>query len=111
MKPPMLQTCTKVSAVRNEYGDVLSDGSAGVVHTVRWRQIIADNRGQNQSELTSNAMVWAEPDAGFAIDDVLLFQGAYYRIKEVIEARDLDTNQIYFLKCLVERTRETSGVS
>ena len=111
MKPPMLQTCTKVSAVRNEYGDILSDGTAGVAHSVRWRQQINQNRGTNMSEITSDAMVWAEPDAGFAIDDILLYDGAYYRIKQVDEARDLDTTEIHFLKCLVERTKDTSGVS
>lgn len=111
MKPEMNQTVVKVSATRNEYGDIVSNGSAGVTHTVKWRQMSMFNRGQNSSELTSNSMVWSEPDSGFKIDDILLYDGAYYRIKEVIEARDLDTNDIHFLKSVVERTKDTSGVS
>lgn len=111
MKPEMVQTCSKVKVTLNEYGDILSDGSAPVTHTVKWRQMSRFNRGANSGENTSNSMVWSEPDSGFAVDDVLLFQGAYYRIIEVIEARDLDTNLIHFLKSVVERMKDTSGVS
>lgn len=111
MKPEMTQTCYKVVVTQNEYGDILSNGSAPVAHVVKWRQISRFNRGQNSGENTSVSMVWSEPDAGFKVDDVLLYDGAYYRIIEVIEARDLDTNNIYFLKSTVERMKDTSGVS
>jgi hypothetical protein len=111
MKPEMLQTVTLITSRRNEYGDILTDGSAGVTLTVRFRQETTQQHSANREEYGSGAMMWANPDAPLVIGSVVKYGTDYYRVKDIIEARDLDSTDIHFLKCTVDRIKDTANVS
>lgn len=96
MKPPMLHTISKVTTVRNTYGDYLVTGRIEL--SCHFRDINEQVTGGVNETVQSDAMCWLEPDAPVDRGDLLEFGDTCYRVERVTKARRLRETPIQFLK-------------
>jgi hypothetical protein len=111
MKPPMLQSARIIGqAGRNEFGDLVQSGSDTVI-ACRYRAAATYSRGANREDDSSDGTLWANPDAPLAVNAVVVVEDEYFRVTQVIKARDFDSTTVHFLKCQLERFKESENVS
>ena len=99
----MVQQVTWLATKRSAYGDIVPDPTAANRKLFcRFRVIGETIRVNNREELRSdNAMVWFEPSTDIAVNDIILYEGRYWEIMRINEARAMDGTTIQFLKCYV----------
>ena len=96
MKPPMLHTAYKVTTTRNVYGDYSASTESPLKCHVR---VITEQVSSTSNEsVQSDAMFWFEADSGIEKEDLIKFEGEYYRVERIVEARRLRNPTILFLK-------------
>lgn len=105
----MVETCSKVQTTYNGYGDLVY----GVVEAnlpCLFRPIEAIQiANSNREEVTIDGMFWLRPTDGWDRGDIILYNGEYFRIDKLIEARRrLVDNSLQFLKAEVYRSRQVS---
>lgn len=91
----MLLTAYKVTSSRNKYGDFTA--SADVSLACHFREITAQVDG-NAEKTQSDAMGWFEADSGVVKNDIIKFQGTYYKAERVTKARKLRDPTVQFIK-------------
>lgn len=100
MKPPMLHTAYKVSSSRDAYGNFVADGETTLI--CHWRDITEVITDMNET-VRSDAMAWFEPDSGVDKNDIIKFEGSYYRVDLVVKARRLRQAPVQFIKVQLSR--------
>lgn len=96
MKPPMHHTAYKVNYSLNAYGDKIIDDEITLKCHVR---IITElNVNSNNEQYQSDAMFWFEPDSGVVKGDIIKFDGTYYQVERLTEARRLRSTTVQFIK-------------
>jgi hypothetical protein len=97
----MEQTAYIIETSYNDDGDQVMSTSEQIVCRFRW---ITDlERPANREEIRSDAMLWVKSDEDIEEGTIIKFGSDYFRVKRVTEARRLRGNQIYFLKCLLDK--------
>lgn len=94
----LVQTCRKITPVRNNFGDYLYDGTYEEL-SCRFRHIMGVERGNNQELTDTDAMAWFANGSGVGKGDILYFDGQYFQVQRVNFARKLGSNNIEFIKC------------
>ena len=94
----LVQTCYKVSLVRNEYGDRLKTGT-DMALSCRFREKTTIRRESQGEIYDADAMLWLEPNTDIVQGDIILFDGVYYQIERINKARKLGSLITEFLKC------------
>ncbi len=97
------QIAVKVPTKRSMYGDIVVDYTGRQVRLgCRFRVIQTAIHVNNREERRSDeAMVWFAPTADINQNDIILYEGQYWEIVKINEARRLGGTQIQFLKCWV----------
>lgn len=97
----MEQTAYVIETTFNDDGDQVMSSSEEIVCRFRW---ITDlERPTNREEIRSDALLWTKPDENIAEGTIIKFGDDYFRVKRVTEARRLRGNQVFFLKCLLDK--------
>lgn len=97
----LAQSCDIVTITRNKYGDEVFASAATIA--CRFREITQFDRLGNRQELNSDAMLWVEPSADVEHGTIIRFDGEYYQVEEIVKARRLAGNAVYFKKCLLQK--------
>jgi hypothetical protein len=103
MMPPMNNTATLVSYTRNGYGDFVKSTTSSIpCHFRELREFVRDSN----NDIESDAMAWFEPTSGVQEKDILLIEGVYYQVEEIIIARRLQSKAAQFIKALLVVNKE-----
>lgn len=94
----LVQTCRKITPVRNVYGDYLYDGDYETINC-RFRHIMGVQRGNNREVVDTDAMVWFAPDEDINKGDIIFYDSQYFQVERVNFARKLGSDVIEFIKC------------
>lgn len=98
-----VQTCRKITPVRNAFGDYLYNGDYETINC-RFRYSMGVQRGTNQEVVDTDAMVWFEPNEDISKGDILYYDGQYFQIEKIMYARRLGSEVVEFKKCNLKIT-------
>lgn len=103
----LVDSITRVSSSRNRFGDIVYGASE--VFRCRFREINDLTRSvDGREQLQCDALVHFDSKAGISIGDILVYNGAYYRIDSIVKARRGGSTNIEFIKCGLLRHRQVS---
>lgn len=97
----MAQEAEIVKTSRNKYGDFIVTSSETI--TCRFRVITELDLIGNREEMRSDALMWVRPDEDIAENTIVYYDGEYYKVQRVVEARRLRGGTVEFKKCLMEK--------
>lgn len=97
----MEQTCSIIKATQNKYGDQVLDSTEEIKCRFRW--ITELQHVSNREELQSDALLWTAGDENIDEGTIIKFDGEYFRVMRVTEARRLRGDTVYFKKCLMNK--------
>lgn len=101
LEPYFVQQVTKMALKRSSYGDLISDpnGEDEVMYC-RIRPFVESARfdAVNEEERMPVMIAWFSPTANVNPNDIFLWEGGYYEVVRVREARRLGGSKIQFLK-------------
>lgn len=98
-----VQTCRKITPVRNSFGDYLYNGDYETINC-RFRHIMSVQRGANQEITDTDAMLWVSPSTEIVHGDIIFYDGQYFQVQRVTNARRLGSEVIEFKKCELKIT-------
>lgn len=93
----MLHTITKLTTVRDFYGDYQTASTEDL--KCHFRDIADLSTTTNNEQVQADATCWLESDASVAVGTLLAFGGTTYRIERITRARRLRSSEVQFLKC------------
>lgn len=93
----LVDTCYKVTTVRNEYGDYLQTATTAL--NCRFRYINSIRRGSHEESNDSDAMIWFAPEESIEHGSIILFDSVYYQVERIYKAKRLGEADVQFLKC------------
>lgn len=96
----LVQSCKKVNVVRNKYGGYVE--GIGTILNCRFREITTMRRNARGEIYDSDGMFWFAPSTNLVKGDILLFEGIFYQIERIWNARRLGESIAQFLKCDVK---------
>jgi hypothetical protein len=100
------QTCSLIETTYNDDGDLIYSNSEEIACRFRW---ITDlDVLNNRESIRSDAMLWVKAGENIVEGSVIKFNDEYFRVRQLIEARRLRGEQIYFKKCLLDK--QASGI-
>lgn len=102
----MEQVCSLIETNYNEDGDLIYKDSEEIACRFRWITDL-DNLN-NRESIRSDAMLWVKPNVDIKEGSVIKFNDEYFRVRQLIEARRLRGETVYFKKCLLDK--QASGV-
>lgn len=111
----MKQNCTVVQVTMNRFGDKVATG--GETLKCRWRYWAYSFReshadvGARENRNNADALVWFAADAPVKEATILEYEGKYFLITQMVEARKLDNSKVHFKKCTVKETELTTDIS
>lgn len=97
-----VQTCYIITMVRNEYGDYVK--SSSVEEGCRFREISVLRRVSHGDVSDSDALIHLALDSSVTKDKFILFDGVYYQIERIVNARILGESEVQFIKCELKIT-------
>lgn len=107
MEGKLVQSCTKITVTHNKYGDI--EYGTTEDRSCLYRDISLSTRSPNRGEIDVDGIFWFDATDDWALGDVLLFEGEYYRVERLIKARRrVVDNSLKFIKCEVSRQRQIS---
>jgi len=108
--PKLTQTCYKVNASRNQYGDSTWSSVGTTAIPCLYRDISTLGQSSaNREEVTLDGLFWLDSDQTVNKADIYKIGTEYIRIERVIPARDrLRSNTVAFYKCEVTKQRQIS---
>ena len=95
------QIVTLIPTIRSVYGDIVIDpnGEKKQLHA-RFRVIEASLHSNNREERRSDeSMVWFDPHAPIVQNSIFFYEGQYWMVNKINEARRLGSTRVEFLKC------------
>lgn len=95
------QTASLITTSTNKYGDQVLVSTKDIQCRFRWITEL-QNPG-NREELSSDALLWADADQSIAEGSIIKVDGTYFRVSRVTKARRLRGDQVYFIKCLLDK--------
>lgn len=103
------QTASLIVTTTNKYGDQVLTSSSQINCRFRW--ITEVQRASNREEIRSDALLWTEPDEPIGEGTIIKVDDNYFRVRRVTKARRLRGDQVYFLKCLLDKYTGTVDAS
>lgn len=102
----MEQVCLLVETSYNDDGDLVYNSSKEIPCRFRW---ITDlDKLNNRESIRADAMLWVKAEENIIEGSVIKFNDEYFRVRQLIEARRLRGETIYFKKCLLDK--QASGI-
>lgn len=95
------QTASLITTSINKYGDQVLVSTKDIQCRFRWITEL-QNPG-NREELSSDALLWADSDQSIAEGTIIKVDDTYFRVNRVTKARRLRGDQVYFIKCLLDK--------
>lgn len=104
----LVETATKITVTRNEYGDIVYGATTS--RPCLYRDISVLNSISNHEEVTLDGLLWFGADETVARGDIYNHSSeGYLRIERVIKAKRLVAdNSLQFIKCEVTKQRQVS---
>lgn len=104
----LVETATKVTVTRNEFGDINYGATSSSDCLYRDQSSLLQLA--NREEVTIDGILWFDADENVARGDIYYHASeGYLRIEKVIKAKTLVTdNVLKFIKCMVTKTRQVS---
>lgn len=108
MDGKLVETATKITTTRNEYGDTVYGSGTSVA--CLYRDISQLTRAANREEVALDGLLWFGADEDVSRGDIYQHPDeGYLRIERVIKAKRLVTsNERMFIKCEVTKQRQIS---
>lgn len=108
LTPKLVETATKVTTTRNEYGDI-SYGSTEA-RACLYRDATILNQNSNREEVTIDGILWFDVDEDVSRGDIYYHPDeGYLRIERITRAKRLVLdNSLQFIKCQVSKQRQIS---
>lgn len=104
----LVETATKVTTTRNEYGDVVYGATTS--RSCLYRNISMLERQQNRELVNIDGILWFKADESIELGDVYYHPDeGYLRIEQIVKAKRLVAdNALKFIKTLVSKQRQIS---
>lgn len=104
----LVESATKVTVTRNEYGDTVYGSTS--TSSCLYRDISALGQASNREEVTLDGILWFGASETVAKGDIYYHASeGYLRIQRVIKAKRLvGDNSLQFIKCEVTKQRQVS---
>lgn len=95
------QECKIVTTTTDKHGDQIASTETPIA--CRFRYITSLDKGVNSEALSSEAIIWFDPDANIVEGSIVYADGKYWRIKQLVKARKMSGDTVEFLKAFVDK--------
>ena len=97
----MEQTASIITTSRNKYGDEVLESSSEIKCRFRW--ITKSDSANNMENIKADAMLWVPTEIIISNGQIVFFNEEYFKVREIIEARRLRGDTVYFKKCYLDK--------
>lgn len=102
----LVDEITKIAHTRNEYGDFVYGAQSTI--KCRFREINDINRSNYKEYGDSDAMIWVAGTENFSLEEILIYNGQYYKVEQINNARKGFNTSIDFKVCLLTKHLQVS---
>ena len=103
----MEQTCELLETSLNQFGGQAVESAKSI--KCRFRFITELDRTQNREGIRSDALLWISPKENIIQGTLVRYNNEVFRVDQIIEARRLRGETIYFKKCLLNKYAEVAS--